>query len=144
VARITVLFAVFLVAGCAGAPADESVLAKNDAIDDYIKVAQLPEVDSIRYFGQLDHKVITKKYIIIDAGNDSYLVTYISNCYGMEDHSLKPDIRYEGNVLRARSDTYRGCRILSMHTIDKGQKQELLSLGDAPAERINQVKEVSQ
>lgn len=138
------LFAVALLAGCAGAPADESVLTKNDVIDDYIKVAQLEEVDSIRYFGQLDHRVITRKYIIINAGNDSYLVTYVSNCYGMEDNTLKPDIRYDSNVLRARSDTYRGCRILSMHAIDRGQKQELLSLGDPPAERINQEKEVSQ
>ena len=131
-ARIAVLFVIAFAAGCAAAPEDDSVLRKNDAVDDYIKVAELEEVDSIRYYGQLDHRVITRKYIIVNAGNDSYLVTYVSNCYGRDDGTLKPDIRYEGNVLRARSDTYRGCRILSMHAIDKGQKQELLTLGDTP------------
>jgi hypothetical protein len=139
-----VLFAVALLAGCAGTPEDKSVLEKNDAIDDYIKVAELPEVDSIRYHGQLDHKVITKKYIIINAGNDSYLVTYVSNCYGRDDGTVEPDIRYDSGVLRARSDTYRGCRILSMHAIDKGQKQELLTLGGEPGAQINPVKEVPQ
>lgn len=137
--RIAVLFAVALLAACAGAPEDESVLLKNDAIDDYIKVAQLDEVDSIRSYGQLDHRVLTKKYIIIDAGNDSYLVTYVSNCYGRDDGTLKPDIRYDSSVLRARSDTYRGCRIQSMHAIDKGQKQELLTLGGEPGEQTNQL-----
>lgn len=139
-ARISVLFTAVLLAGCAGTPEDESVLAKNDAIDDYIKVAELPEVDSIRYFGQLDHEVISKKYIIINAGDDSYLVTYVSNCYGRDDGTLKPDIRYDSSVLRARSDTYRGCRILSMHAIDKGHKQELLTLGGEPGEQTNQAK----
>jgi hypothetical protein len=139
-----VLFAVALLAGCAGAPANKSVLEQNDALDDYIKVAELEEVDSIRYFGRLDHKVISKKYIIINAGKDSYLVTYVSNCYALEDNKVKPDIRYDSNVLRARSDTYRGCRILSMHAIDEGQKQELLALGGTPGEQINQVKEVPQ
>lgn len=134
------LFTAVLLAGCAGTPEDESVLAKNDAIDDYIKVAELPEVDSIRYYGQLDHEVISKKYIIINAGDDSYLVTYVSNCYGRVDGTVKPDIRYDSGVLRARSDTYRGCRILSMHAIDKGHKQELLTLGGEPGEQTNQAK----
>ncbi|MDH4055503.1 MAG: DUF6491 family protein [Gammaproteobacteria bacterium] len=142
--RVSLLFAVALVTGCAGTPKDESVLEHNDTIDDYIKVAQLEEVDSIRYYGQLDHKVISKKYIIINAGNDSYLVTYISNCYRRDDHTLKPDIRYESSVLWARSDTYRGCRIQSMHAIDQGQKQELLTLGGESGEQINQMKEVPQ
>ena len=142
--RVSLLFAVALVTGCAGTPKDESVLEHNDTIDDYIKVAQLEEVDSIRYYGQLDHKVISKNYIIINAGKDSYLVTYFSRCHGVDDHNIKPDIRYDSNVLRARADTYRGCRIQSMHAIDQGQKQELLTLGGESGEQINQMKEVPQ
>jgi len=144
VVRLSVLFGVALVAACAGSPEDESALTKNDVIDDYIKVAQLEEVDSIRYFGRLDHQIISKNYIIINAGNDSYLVTYFSRCHGDDNHNIKPDIRYDSNVLRARADTYRGCRIMSMYAINQGQKQELLTLGGESGEQINQMKEVPQ
>jgi hypothetical protein len=103
-------------------------------------VAELNEVDSIRYFGPLDHKVVTEKYIIISAGKDDYLVTYIGNCYPLNDRNPRPDIRYENNILRARSDTYRGCRIASMYEVDAGQVKELISLGKGPGEQSNQEK----
>lgn len=67
VAKHTCLLLAALAAGCAGAPgapgAPEapSVLEKNDAIDDYIQVAELKEIDAIRSFDQLSHKVVTEK-----------------------------------------------------------------------------------
>lgn len=132
-----ILLLAALAAGCASAPNEQSVLEKNDAIDDYIHVAELKETDAIRSFSVLSHRVLTQKYIIISAGSDSYLATYIGNCYEMNDHNLKPDIRYESHTLRARSDTYRGCRIQSLHEVDKGQVQELIKLGKGPGEPID-------
>lgn len=135
-----ILFLAVLAAGCAATPEDDSVLKKNDAIDDYIKVAELTEVDSIRYLGELDHKLVTDKYNILYAGSDAYLVTYFRNCYQLNDQNPRPDIRYENHVLRARSDTYRGCRIASMYVVDPGQVKELIDLGKGPGEQFNLVK----
>lgn len=127
-----ILIVAALAAGCATAPEEVSVLERNDAIDDYIRVAELAETDAIRSYGQLSHKVVTEKYIIIYDGSDAYIVTYMSNCRAVNDRNIQPDIRYESNVLRARSDTFRGCRIKSMHALSKEQAEELINLGKAP------------
>ncbi len=131
-ARKTILLLAVLAVGCAATPKDAGVLETNDAIDDYVHVAELQEVDSIRYYAELTHTVITEKYNIISAGSERYLVTYFNNCYEMNDHNLKPDYRYDSHTLRARSDTFRGCRIEALHEVNKGQAQELIDLGKGP------------
>jgi hypothetical protein len=135
VASKIILLAAVLAAGCAGTTKDISVLDNNDAIDDYIQVADLKETDAIRYFRRLDHKVINKKYAIFSVGSNSYLATYVDNCQSVNDRDVRPDIRYDNHVLRARSDTYRGCRIKALYELDKGQVKELIDLGKEPGEK---------
>lgn len=129
---VAVLAAVVMgvITGCASGEEKENVIRKNDAIDDYVIVTELKEIDAIRSHGNLYSKVITEKYIIVSDRRNSYLLTYKQVCRELRETEVKPDIRRERNVLRARFDTYRGCPIRSLHEITKGQADELLALGE--------------
>ena len=134
VAKHTCLLLAALAAGCAGAPEAPSVIEKNDAIDDYIQVAELKEIDAIRSFDQLSHKVVTEKYIIISDRRNNYLAAFARSCKELNKHEITPDIRHESNTLRARFDTIRGCQIRSLYEIGAGQAQELMKLGETQCE----------
>lgn len=112
------------------APEHDSGIVKNDAVDDYIKVAELKEVDLIRKRGELHHTVVTEKYIILKDQRSAYLATFRQRCRELEELAVRPDLRHDLNILRARFDTYRGCRIESLYEITDGQATELLSLGE--------------
>lgn len=130
--RVGVLagLAMVVITGCASVEDKESVIKKNDAIDDYVIVAELKEIDAIRSHESLNSKIITKNYIIVSDRRNSYLLTYKHACRELYETEVKPDIRRERNVLRARFDTYRGCPIRSLHEITKSQADELLALGE--------------
>ena len=56
-------------------------------------------------------------------------------CFALYDSSrITPDVRREGNIIRARFDTIRGCSIDKIYTIDEAQALELEQLGDAPGD----------
>lgn len=117
--------------GCASTPQEgESVIQQNDAVDDYIRVAELPETDAIRKRGELHHRVVTEKYIILSDRKNSYLAVFRQRCRELNELSVTPDIRHDLNTVRARFDTYRGCRIQTLYEITAGQVQELLDLGE--------------
>lgn len=128
---LTALLATLLL-GCAGGNTkDASVLEQNDAIDDYIKVAELPSTDEIRGRTQVHHKRITDRYIIIHDSKKHWLTKFRRRCHELRDtHDITPDVRHESNVIRARFDTYRGCHIAEIYEVSEGQAEELLELGD--------------
>jgi hypothetical protein len=118
-----------LLVACAGNPEKESVIAKNDAIDDYIKVAELQEIDQIRVRQQLHHKAITDQYILLYDDRDPYLAAFKRRCRELNELEITPDYRHDANNLYARLDTYRGCRLRALYKVSKGQAMELLDLG---------------
>jgi len=125
------LLLVASILGCTStAQEEESVLKRNDAVDDYIRVAELPETDAIRKRGELHHTAVTEKYIILSDRKNSYLVVFRQRCRELHDLDVTPDIRHDMNTVRARFDTYRGCRIEAFYEITEGQAQELVGLGD--------------
>lgn len=121
-----------LLAACAGAPDGQSAVAEDDPVADYIQVAQLPEVDMIRSFGQLQHRIISEDYIIVYDRKASHLATFARPCRELFDIEVTPDVRHDNNTLRARFDTIRGCRIESLYRVSEGQVAEIMQLGDAP------------
>ena len=129
---LLVLLFVAALAGCAAAPDREpSAIAENDPIADYIQVAQLQQVDAVRSFEQLQHRVISEDYIIIYDRRKSHLATFRRPCRELYDEEITPDVRYDGNTIRARFDTIRGCRIEALYEISAGQAEELIQLGEA-------------
>lgn len=119
----------FLLAACAGGPENESVILKNDAIDDYIEVAELKDLDQIRINRELHHKSMTEDYILVYDGKDPYLLAFQRRCRELNEREVTPDYRYDARILHARYDTYRGCKIRSLYEVTKGQAEELLALG---------------
>jgi hypothetical protein len=118
-----------LLAGCANVAKEQGAVAKNDAVEDYIIAAELPEVDMMRTTDQLRHKVITDRYIILSDRKTNHLITFNRRCRELREFVVTPDIRHDKNRLRSRFDTYRGCAIGAMYEINAGQAKELLDLG---------------
>jgi len=131
-AKSLVALAAAMMLGCASTPEDESVIVKNDAVEDYIKVAELKEIDTIRKRGELHHTVVTENYIILKDQRNVYLATFRQRCRELDEREVRPDLRHDLNILRARFDTYRGCRIEHLYEIAEGQATELLVLGEKP------------
>ena len=130
--HLLILIAV-LAAGCAGSDAspESNVVTRNDAIDDFIEVEELQEVDAIRSRKTLHRTTITERYIILSDKSESYLVTFRRRCRELSDSHVTPDFRQDQHTIRARFDTYRGCRIESIYEVNEGQADELKSLGKA-------------
>ena len=129
-AKSLVALAAMTMLGCASAPEDEGVIAKNDAVEDYIKVSELKEIDTIRKRGELHHTVVTENYIILRDQRSAYLATFRQRCRELDNREVTPDLRHDLKILRARFDTYRGCRIQYLYEITEGQATEVLELGE--------------
>ena len=128
--RMWLVMVVALCSACATSPKEESVIAKNDAIDDYITVAELESVDAIRTRKQVHHKVITDSYILLTDGRNTYLASFDRRCRELQEIEVTPDVRRDAHTIRARFDTYRGCRISNLYSVTEGQVQELNQLGE--------------
>lgn len=103
------------------------------AIEDFISVSELEEVDQIRHRDTLHYEELNEKFLILKSRKDEYLIEFIRRCVELRDNQrITPDVRYESNVLRSRFDTIRGCRIAAIYPINKGQADELRALGDSP------------
>lgn len=121
---------ILLLAACASQP-DTSA---TDAVDDFIVVSELEELDSVRMREQFHHTYLSERYIILRTRNANYLVRFRKRCRELNERDVTPDVRFERNTLHAGFDTIRGCRIDRMYAIDKGQVEELVHLGKAPGE----------
>ena len=106
----------------------------SDAVSDYIKAAELKDQDSIRTMGKFSHHIISQRYVTLETHQENFLVAFSRRCHELTQNVVTPDFRYEQNILRARFDTIRGCRIGRIYAIDKGQAEELRNLGEAPGD----------
>ena len=126
--RYIIVLVAALVAGCASGAKEQGVVAKNDAVEDYIAAAELPPVDWMRSSDQLRHQVITDRYIILSDRKEAHLIAFNRRCRELNETEVTPDIRYDKNRLRARFDTYRGCTIGAIYELNAGQAKELSDL----------------
>ena len=123
-----VIFA--LQAGCA-ARKDPKVSV---AVEDFIAVAQLEELDKIRTRNDYSWEYLSERFIIVKTRDGEYLLRFQRRCRELYEVPVQPDIRFEPNLLRARFDTIRGCRIDKLYAIEPGQADELRQLGWAPGD----------
>ena len=84
--------------------------------------------------GKFSHRIISQRYVTLETHRENFLVAFSRLCRELTLNEVTPDIRYEKNILRARFDTIRGCRIGQIYAIDKGQAEELRNLGKAPGD----------
>ena len=77
--------------------------------------------------------------MLVPTRRDDYLVEFQRDCRALRNTEITPDmvdVRQNRNVLRAKFDTIRGCRIARIYEISKAQSNELKVLGDAPGDEI--------
>ena len=118
----------------ANTKAAAKVILENNAIDDFIEVAELEEVSAARFMKQFDSDVLSERYVLIRDNRRQWVLVFARPCRKLEQTRVEADRRYERNVLRAKFDTYRGCRIDRIYAISDGQAEELKILGKAPGE----------
>ena len=122
---------ILALAGCA----TSKPTVDKEAVDDFIAVRGLESVDSIRTDSSDSWNDINLQNLIYDGRRDSYLIVFSRPCYELRDTRITPDRRYESNVIRARFDTIRGCRIDSIYALSEADEVELRQLGEAPGSR---------
>ena len=122
---------------CASGP--EEPPADVLAIQDYIAVAELQEVD--RMHNSRDsgiEKLGNKRYVFLKARRHNYLIEFGRDCWALLDDvrlatdPMTWDRRNDANYLRPGMDTIRGCRISRAFEVNEGQIEEIRNLGDAP------------
>lgn len=124
---VLILLSLAGLAACGATPARH----EDQAVADFIAVSAPGQHDSIRTRGQWDYEVLGERYVILDSGNGKYLVEFRRRCHELDERPVKPDLRYQRNVLRARFDTIRGCVIERLYAIDDVAAEELKQLVSA-------------
>ena len=134
--RLPVL-AALLLSACASNDevTDPTAITMTEAVDDFVAVSELEAVPAVRTLEQLHHKVISSQYILIFDNRRKWLAKYSRPCKKLYQSDVTPDIRYERNTVRARFDTFRGCKVQEIYQIGDGMADELLNLGKAPGEQ---------
>ena len=131
------LLGLFATAAIIGACATQGKIPSREAVDDYVVVAELEEVNFARYTRQLNHTYLNDYYVILSERDKRYLAEFARRCYELSDQSrVTPDIRRDHKMIRARIDTIRGCIIKALYKLNEGQAAELKSLGDAPGDTL--------
>ena len=79
---------------------------------------------------------ISTSYIIYTTRRAPYLMEFARPCYEIRDNrEITPDYRSYTDVIRARFDTLRGCRIGRIFALSEDGAEELKNLGEAPGSR---------
>lgn len=108
---------------------------KEQAIRDFIAVRQLTEVDNIRTANQDSFKEIDAWFVIYKKRREAYLFEFARACYELINDEIVADQRWGGNVIRARFDTLRGCRIHQIYVLTEAEVAELENIGESPGSR---------
>ena len=127
--------AAVLLSACASGYEPQEV----EAVRDYVVAADLKEVDQVRLYRQMSYTYVNDHYVTVPTRRGDYLVEFAGNCSELRRRDFSPemvDTRDNRNILRARFDTIRGCRIGRIFEISDEQRKELRDLGDAPGDEV--------
>ena len=136
--RIATALAVALVLGaCAGQEEKPSTQDITQAINDFIDVRGLEELDALKSGSNDGWTQLSDRFILYEGRRDMYLVEFVRRCHELNDNTrITPDKRWDANTIRARFDTIRGCRIAKIYALAEEEVAELENIGDAPGENI--------
>ena len=145
--RILLIPAALLVlAGCATPQKAQEI----EAVRDFVAANELEQVERVRYRfrGDLKYRYVNDRYVKVEGRDGDFLVEFRRNCPELRDR-IRPetmsgplqdsplvDKPRDANVLNARFDTIKGCRIAAIYGLTPEQYEELDNLGDAPGEEI--------
>lgn len=124
-------FVSWLQLGCTSEVKPDPVIL---AVQDYIAVAELPEVrriptDRRDTYQELDNQ----RYVIFKTRRKSYLLEFRRNCWELRDNfNVVADTRVEASNFYPGIDTLRGCPTSRAWELNEGQAEEIRTLGEAP------------
>ena len=123
------------IAGCAGQPSQETI-DKNQAVRDFVELRELESLSRIRSDSSDGWQQITLTYIIYRTRRAQYLFEFVRPCRELTDYTrIVADERHEVNVIRAKFDTLRGCRIAAIYALTPAEVAELENIGEPPGSR---------
>ena len=134
-AKLSVLPVLALVTACASSYNPQEV----EAVRDYIAAAQLQQVDEIRHRSQMNYRYVNDYFVTLPSRRGDYLVEFGRQCMDLRRTDFRPemvDVRESTNMIRAKYDTIRGCRIAKIYEITDMQRREIHDLGDAPGDEV--------
>ena len=106
---------------------------------DYIAAAELKQVDEIRQRSQTNYRYVNDYFVTLPSRRGDYLVEFTRQCMDLRRTDFRPemvDVRESTNMIRAKFDTIRGCRIARIYEITDMQRREIHDLGDAPGDEV--------
>lgn len=127
--RIICMLAVALVLG---ACATARPKIDKEAVEDFVSVRGLEEVDKIRTDTRDGYYELNNYYVIYQTGRGDFLFEFSRRCWELDEQRVTPDDRWDGNTIRARFDTLRGCRISKIYGLTETDADELKQLGEPP------------
>lgn len=132
--KTSALFAIVLLSACA-AQDRATTQDTEQAVRDFIDVRELAEADVMRTSSRDRWDEIDQNFIIYEARKETYLIEFVRRCIELNQYPVVPDARQSGNLVRARFDTLRGCRIAKMFPLTEGEVEELMAIGESPGSR---------
>ena len=87
----------------------------------------------------MSYTYINDYYVTVPTRRGDYLIEFARDCRELRRRDFTPEMvdrRDNRNILRARFDTIRGCRIGTIYEITDEQRKELRALGDAPGDEV--------
>ena len=133
--RITIcLISIALLAGCASS-GDTTTKDTEQAVRDFIKVRQLEPVRNVRTANDDQWQDIDQNFVLYLKRREAYLFEFTRRCYELYEHPVVADVRKSGNLIYARSDTLRGCRIEKIYPLTEAEVAELRDIGESPGSR---------
>ena len=134
--KTSVILLAIMVVGCSSTPQAPREI---EAVRDFVIAAQLEEVSKIRLRQQMSYTFLNIRFVTIATRRGDYLVEFQRDCRALTNVEITPDmvdVRANRNVLHAKFDTIRGCRISRIFELTDAQSAELKVLGDAPGDEI--------
>ena len=133
---IIYLLVMTLLAGCAGQEDKPSTQDITQAVIDFIEVRDLEPLESLKSGTSDSWRALGDSFVIYDGRRDEYLVQFVRRCHELKDNTrITPDKRWDTNIVRAKFDTIRGCRIAAIYALDEAEAAELKNIGEAPGSR---------
>ena len=131
------LVAALLIAGCASSEEKElSTQDINQSVRDFIELRDLESLDELKSGSHDSWQEITDTFILYKGRRDTYLVEFSRRCWELNDNTrITADKRWDTNVVRARFDTIRGCRIAAIYALTEAEVAELKNIGEPPGSR---------
>ncbi|MDH3612830.1 MAG: DUF6491 family protein [Gammaproteobacteria bacterium] len=131
------MIAATLLAACAAQDEkDQSTQDAVQAVRDFIEVRDLEELDKMPSASSDGWEAIDNQFLIYRGRRDAYLVEFTRRCFELDDNTrIVADRRWDANVIRARFDTIRGCRIHKIYALTEAETVELENIGEAPGSR---------